>query len=103
MIVTAEKISKGSFFKLTLTAFSLGFLLFFLICGIAATFGAETVSWDNQPVKGIKGLLVALMMWPFFSFLMTAFLWCFGVVGLWLYSFYKPLKIEFKGETTTES
>ena len=102
MIVIAEKISKGSFFKIMFTGFSLGLFVFFLVCGIAAMFGAEIVHWANQPVTGIKGLIVALLIWPVFSVFMTTLLWVFGILGLWLYSFYKPLKVRFKGKVDTQ-
>jgi len=99
MIINAEKISKGSFFKLLLIALSIGFFVFFLICGVAATFGADTVKWENEPVQGVNGLLVAMAIWPVFSLFITCFFWGFGVLGLWLYSFYKPISIRFKGNT----
>ena len=102
MNITAQKISKASFFKLNLIAFGIGFFFFFLICGVAAIFGAETVKWEGQPVTGINGLLLALAMWPFFTLFITAFLWVFGVFGLWVYSFFKPIKVRFKGSVTSE-
>ena len=100
MIVNAEKISKGSFFKLLFIGLSLGLFVFFLICGIAAFFGSETVKLENEPIKGIKGLFLAIAIWPVFSLFITCFFWCFGVFGLWLYSFFKPINIRFKGTIT---
>jgi hypothetical protein len=97
MEVIASKISKKSLFKLLFIGLSFGFLVFFLICGIAAIFGAETVKWENTPVTGFSGLLLALAMWPFFSFFFAGFIWIFSVFGLWIYSFIKPLKVVFKG------
>ena len=102
MIVTAEKISKASLFKLIFTWFSLGMFAFFLVCGTAAIFGAETVHFENQPITGIKGFIAAMIMWPIFSFFITAFFWLFGVLGLWFYSFYKPLTVRFKGKIETQ-
>ena len=96
MEVIAHKISKRSYFKLLFIGLSLGFLVFFMFCGIAALFGAETVKWEETPVTGFPGLLLALAMWPFFSFTFAGFIWCFSIFGLWIYSFIRPLKITFK-------
>ena len=102
MIVTADKISKGSYFNLLITSIFFGFFFFFLLCGIAAIYGAHTVSWNGKPVTGINGLFTAILMWPFFSLFFSCFLWVFGSFGLWLYSFYKPLTIRFKGKTESQ-
>ena len=99
MIIKAEKISKGSFFKLLIISLGFGFFFFFLLCGIAAAFGASTVTLNGQHVTGIKGLISAIIMWPLFSLFFSCFLWVFGVIGLWVYSFISPLTIEFKGKT----
>ncbi len=98
MIIKAEKISKSSFFKLLLISVGLGLFFFFLLCGIAALFGSSTVTWNGEVVTGIKGLLAALLMWPFFSLFLVCFLWLFGVLGLWAYSLISPLYVEFKGD-----
>lgn len=98
MIIIAEKISKRSYFKLLFTSLFFGFFFFFLLCGIAAAFGAETVSWNGKLVTGINGLFTAILMWPFFSLFFSCFLWVFGSFGLWLYSLYKPLEVGFKGK-----
>ena len=99
MIIQAQKISKKSFLKLLFVAFSLGFFFFFLLCGIAAVFGAQTVTYEGAPVTGIKGLIATLFMWPIFSIVFTGFMWLIGVLGLWVYSFFSPIEIQFKGTT----
>ena len=97
MEVIASKISKKSLFKLLFIGLSFGFLVFFLMCGIAAIFGAETVRWEETPITGFSGLLLALAMWPIFSFFFAGFIWIFSILGLWIYSFMRPLKVVFKG------
>ena len=97
MEVIAHKISKKSLFKLMLTGAACGFFIFFVLCGIAAFFGADTVTWDGESVTGLSGLLLSLAMWPFFSLFFTLFLGVFITFGLWIFSFFKPLKVTFKG------
>ncbi len=96
MEITVKKISKRSLFKMLFIGFSLSFFVFFLICGIASIFGAETVKWEETPVTGVSGLLLALAMWPIFSFFLALFMWCFVAFGLWIYSLAKPLNLVFK-------
>ncbi|EHR1005903.1 hypothetical protein [Vibrio parahaemolyticus] len=95
MEITAKKISKRSLFKMLFIGLSLGFFVFFLICGVASMFGAETVKWDETPVTGTSGLLLALAIWPVFSLFFTLFMWCFAAFGLWMYSLVKPLNLVF--------
>lgn len=96
MIIVARKISRDSVFRILFIGLGGTFFMLFLLLGIGALFGADTVSFDDEPVTGIKGLGVALLMWPVFSFLMSAFLWCACIFGLWLYSLFAPIKVEFK-------
>ncbi len=96
MEITVKKISKRSLFKMLFIGFSLSSFVFFLMCGIASIFGAETVRLDGAPVTGTTGLLLAMAMWPVFSFFFALFMWCCVAFGLWIYSFAKPLNLSFK-------
>ncbi|MBU2932553.1 MULTISPECIES: hypothetical protein [Vibrio] len=96
MEITVKKISKRSLFKMLFIGFSLSFFVFFLMCGVASIFGAETVKWEGTPVTGFSGLLLALAMWPIFSLFLTLFMCFFVAFGLWIYSLVKPLKLLFK-------
>ena len=96
-IVEAKKISKASLFKLMLIGALIGLFLLFLLCGIAAIFGYETVSLNGKPVTGVRGFITALMMWPIFSLFFTCFGWAIITFGLWIYSFFRVLRVAFRG------
>jgi len=96
MDITAKKITKGSVFKINFIGLATGFFIIFLIFGVLAIFGAETVKWEDQPITGVKGFITAMLMWPFFSFFFAGFVWLISILGLWLYSFIKPITISFK-------
>jgi len=68
--------------------------LFFLLCGIAAVFDAQAVSFNGEYQTGWKGLLTALIMFPFFVVIATCFIWVGAALGLWMYSFFKEIEIE---------
>jgi len=100
MQIEAKKISKSSLFRLLALGLGSGFLVFFTLCGIASVFGAETVHWNGEIVTGVMGLVTALLMWPFFTFGFTLFIWLFSIFGLWVYSFFGTLKFEFRDVVT---
>ena len=103
MKIRAKKLKKRSLFKLILVSFAVPMGLFFLLCGIASIFGVETVKWNEQPVIGIKGFLAALLMYPFFIFFFAAFSWIGAVMGLWMYSWFRKIELEFVDGETIES
>jgi hypothetical protein len=95
MKIQARKLTKKSLFKLILISYSIPFFLFFLLCGIASIFGAETVKWNKEPITGIMGLFAALLMYPIFCLVFSCFAWVASAFGLWVYSKFKKLDIEF--------
>ncbi|WP_194437822.1 hypothetical protein [Vibrio fluminensis] len=96
MHITSHKIAKRSLLKILVVGLGLSFFIVFLIAGIAATLGRETVLWDNEVITGFRGLLLALAIWPIFSFIFALFIWVWLSLGLWIYSFISPIKIVFK-------
>ncbi len=96
MEVIAKKISKKSLFKLLFIGFTVGLTIFSLLCGIAAIFGAETVQWNGIYRTGVEGLLYSIFMGPVLGIVFSCVIWLFLVPGLWIYSFFQPLKVSFK-------
>jgi len=94
--VIAKKISKRSLFKLLLIGFTTGLTVFSLLCGIAAIFGAETIQWNGVYRTGIEGLFYSIFMGPVLGVFFSCVIWLFLVPGLWIYSFFQPLKVSFK-------
>jgi len=96
MEVVAKKISKKSLFKLLTIGFTSGISVFAILCGIAAFFGSETVEWNGVYKTGIEGFIYSLLIGPVLGFFSACFIWLFTVFGLWIYSFFRPIKITFK-------
>jgi hypothetical protein len=104
MKIIAKKLTKGSLFRLIFISSFIPMGLFFLFCGLAAIGGAATVKWNNEAVTGGKGFGAALLMYPFFMGFFTVFTWIPTALGLWIYSWFKPLNLEFvEGEVLTSS
>lgn len=96
MEVVAKKISKKSLFKLLTIGFTVGISVFAILCGIAAFFGSESVEWNGVYKTGIEGFIYSLLIGPVLGFFSACFIWLFTVFGLWIYSFFRPIKITFK-------
>lgn len=96
MEVIAKKISKKSLFKILFIGFTTGLTIFSLLCGIAAIFGAETIQWNGIYRTGIEGLIYSIFMGPVLGIVFSCVIWLFIVPGLWIYSFFQPLKVSFK-------
>jgi len=96
MKLEVHKISKFSLFKLLILGIGCSFFFLFLVFGVAALMGEETVKFDNQPIIGIQGLITSMLIWPIFSLTFSSFIWCFCSLGLWVYSFLGNLNLKFK-------
>jgi hypothetical protein len=95
MKVRARKLTKKSLFKLLFIGFAIPLFPFVLLCGIASIFGAGTVTVNNQPVTGIMGLVAALIMYPIFCIIFPAIMWVGCAIGLWVYSKFRNIEVEF--------
>lgn len=96
MEIVAKKISKKSLFKLLFIGLTTGLSMFAILCGIAAFFGAETVQWNGVHRTGIEGLIYGFIMGPFLGLLFSCVMWLLITPGLWVYSFFRPIKVTFK-------
>jgi len=95
MKICARKLTQGSLFKLILIGISISFMPFFLICGVASIFGANTVWSEQQPVTGFMGLVTALLMYPPFCITLSCLAWLCIAFGLWIYSKFRKIELSF--------
>lgn len=93
--VEVKKVSEGTIYKLFAVGLTFGFLPLFILLGIFGAFGMEAITWNEQPVTGIKAIFVGPLMGIFMSLMFTAMIGSICALGLWFFSFFKPLKIEF--------
>lgn len=91
--ITVRRLRTGSVFRLLAAGIFFSIVPFFVLMGVLAAFGLNTVRWDNEPVFGIKALIVAPIMGIFAAGILTA-LGGVGIsFGLWLYARFKPLTL----------
>ena len=77
-----KRIKAGSLFKFILIVTASIMIPFSILCGIAALFGAHTVTVNSNYVTGIWGLLSGIIMAPFLSFIFAGFIWLFAYVSI---------------------
>jgi len=87
--------------KLLLVGFSLTIIPFSLFCGILAAFGARTVHINREPLTGAGGFFASLVLGPLVTLAFSLFCWLLVIIGLWIYSFFRPLVIRYTSEEET--
>jgi hypothetical protein len=66
---------------------------FAMLMGVFALFGFQTLTWNHEPVTGIKGLVASPFIGLFLAALFTAFMGVCLSFGLWLFSKVRPLSL----------
>lgn len=100
--LAVQRLSLGTVYKLLAIGMTAFLVPFSLLMGIFAYFGAGTVTWNEQPLTGISGLLASPFLGLFGSALFTAIMGTWLAIGLWIYSKIRPLTIKVRlihGET----
>ena len=84
--IEVSRLSAGSVYKLLAIGTLCSIVPFCTLMGVFALFGSHTLSWNDQPVTGISGLLAGPFIGAFVGGCFVA-LWGSAVVlGLWIYS-----------------
>ncbi len=91
--IEIQRLSAGSIYKLlfigsTVTCVPLG-----LVFGVLAYFGADTVTWNGEPLTGFLGLVAGPLMGLFLVAWVVAFIGTVSVLGLWVYSKFRPITL----------
>jgi len=94
--IKVSKLSTGSIYKLFAIGLSAGFLPLFLLLGLFGAFGMETITWNNQPVTGLNAILISPLMVILMTVIFTVLIGSICALGLWLYSFIRPLIIKYE-------
>jgi hypothetical protein len=97
--ISFRRLSVGSVYKLWLIGLTATLIPLGMISGILGLFDFDTVKWNGQQIHGITALFVGPLAGAFVSLLFTAILGSISALGLWLYSKFRRLTLEFKDGT----
>lgn len=95
--ITARRLTAKSLFKLIFISGLIPSGLFFAGIGLSAAAGAQTLQMNGEYLTGPSALFIALLLWLPCLSLFTAILWLFAAPGLFIWSLFKPIQLEFKG------
>ncbi|WP_022958215.1 hypothetical protein [Spongiibacter tropicus] len=96
--ISVKKVSAGTVFKLIAIGLICGFMPIFALFGVMGAFGMENLTWNSQAVTGVKAIFAGPLMGIFIALLFTASIGSVVAFGLWIFSFFKPIKIEYISE-----
>ena len=94
--MTVQRISAGTLLKLTGVGLVFTFVPFTILMGCFALFGYETVTWNEQALVGVSGLLASPFIGLFIAGVFTVIIGPCIAIGLWVYSKYRPITIRIK-------
>jgi len=93
--ITVKRLRSGTVFKLLLIGNLVFFLPLSLLSGVLSMFGASTIIWNDQVVTGLPALLVSPLSGALFALVVSVLGWVSVFIGLWIYSAFRPLELEF--------
>lgn len=88
--------SAGTTFKIVAIGMLVTFIPFSVLMGCFALFGANTITWNNQNIYGIKAIIASPFIGLFIAVIFTLILGSAMAFGLWVYSKFKPLTLLVK-------
>ena len=93
--IRIKQLEARSLFKLVFIGSSMCIIPFSVLMGIFSLFGAGTIEWNNRPITGIAGLIASPLLGLFATIMFSVFSWVVLFLGLWLYSKFKSIELEF--------
>jgi len=95
-ILEIKRLSFGTVYKILAIASGFSLVPLSILMGLFAFFGAETIVWNGQHLTGMRGLVASPLVGVALSLIFTGFLGTLFACGLWLYSKFRPLEIEYQ-------
>ncbi|MEQ9481484.1 hypothetical protein [Coleofasciculus sp. F4-SAH-05] len=90
-----KRLTIGTTFKLVAFGLLFSIVPFSILIGLLSLFGLSTVTWNDEPVTGISGLLVSPLIGVFVALFFTLWLGVFMSCGLWLFSTKQSMKLHY--------
>lgn len=95
-VLKVAKVKAGTIFKLLGIGLTIGLLLLFTLAGILSAADLSTLMWNGKPITGPKAIFIGPLLGIFLALIFTAIIGSISAFGLWLYSMFKPVEIEYE-------
>ncbi|MDP1540225.1 MAG: hypothetical protein Q8L72_06185 [Moraxellaceae bacterium] len=93
--VEIKRLHIATVFSLIAKGLIFGLVPIFTILGLLASVDLVNMSWNSQPVTGAKAIVLGQFMGVFFALFGTVVLGVAISLGLWIYSLFWPLTIQY--------
>lgn len=94
-----KRLRTGNIYRIVAIGLASGGIPIFILFGLLASVDLMTLHWNGQPVSGTKALVVGPLLGVLFALPGTAIFGSAAAFGLWLYSRFRPLQIEYEEHT----
>jgi len=95
-VLKVAKLRAGTVFKLLGIGLTIGLLLLCTLAGILSAADLSMLMWNGKPITGLKAIFVGPLMGIFMALIFTAIIGSITAFGLWLYSMFRPMEIEYE-------
>jgi len=93
--ITLKRFTAGSLFSLVALGTFAVIAPFSLFCGIAAVFGADTVSFSGRPVHGVWAIVEVVILVPLFTAIFSGIAWLMAYPTVFLLGKLGPLTLRY--------
>jgi hypothetical protein len=94
--IVVRKLRTGTVYRLVATGAVFGLVPLFVVFGILGSAGLSTLTWNGQPLTGLRSIIAGPLMGIMFALMCTGIFGSAIALGLWIYSRFRPLKLEYE-------
>lgn len=94
-VIEVQRVRGATLIKLVVVGSTIGCSLLCIVAGVFSFFGVEILTWNEEPVTGLSGLLSSPFIGAFIGLMFGLFTAFFAYVGLKVLSLFKPVVIEY--------
>jgi hypothetical protein len=101
--IVVHRLRTGTVYRLTAIGATFGMIPLFAVFGVLASVGLFELTWNEKLVTGPRALLVGPLMGVLFAGICTALFGSAIALGLWIYSKFRPLSLEYEQKAESQS
>jgi hypothetical protein len=94
--IVVRKLRTATVYKLVATGAVFGLVPVFVVFGVLGAMGLSTLTWNGQPVTGPRAIIAGPLMGVMFALICTALFGSAIALGLWIYSKFRTLNLEYE-------
>ena len=94
--ILVRRLRTGSVYRFSAIGAAFGLVPLFTLFGVLASVGLFNLTWNGEAVTGPRAVIVGPLMGAFFALICTALFGSSLALGLWIYSKFRPLSVEYE-------